>query len=75
VTLRIEEVAATTGISVSLVRSLIRDGELLVVKVRSVPLVRTTDLMAFLEARLSAPEVVAEQIAEELAAALTGSGV
>jgi excisionase family DNA binding protein len=74
-TLRIDEVAATTGLSVSLVRALIRDGELPVVKVRSVPLVRTTDLRAFLEARLSAPELVAEQIAGELAASLERQGV
>jgi hypothetical protein len=58
-----------------LVRALIRDGELPVVKVRSVPLVRTTDLMAFLESRMSAPEAVAERIADELAASLEPEGV
>jgi excisionase family DNA binding protein len=70
ITLRIDEVATATGLSVSLVRALIRDGELPVVKVRSVPLVRTTDLLAFLESRVSAPETVAERIADELAASL-----
>ncbi|HME69085.1 MAG TPA: helix-turn-helix domain-containing protein [Myxococcota bacterium] len=75
VTLRIEEVAATTGLSVSLVRALIRDGELPVVKVRSVPLVRTRDLLAFLESRVSAPEAVAERIADELEASLAGREV
>lgn len=69
-TLRIDEVAATTGLSPSLIRALIRDGELPVVRVRSVPLVRTTDLLTFLEARLSAPAVVAERIAAELALSL-----
>ena len=69
-TLRVDEVAATTGLSQSLVRALIRDGELPVVKVRSVPLVRIPDLLAFLEARLSAPAVSAERIAAELAASL-----
>jgi len=75
VTLRIEEVAATTGLSVSLVRTLIRDGELPAVKVRSVPLVRTSDLLTFLESRVIAPAAVAQGLANELAAGLTERAV
>jgi len=75
VTLRIDEVAATTGLSASLVRALIRDGELPVVKVRSVPLVRTSDLLLFLESRVIAPAAVAQRLADELAAGLTGRTV
>jgi len=71
VTLRIEEVAATTGLSASLVRALIRDGELPVVRVRSVPLVRTADLLTFLESRVIAPAARVERLADELAAGLT----
>ncbi len=74
-TLRVDEVAATTGLSASLVRALIRDGELPVVKVRSVPLVRTTDLAAFLESRVNAPEEEVQRIADELEASLVGRGV
>jgi excisionase family DNA binding protein len=73
--LRIDEVAATTGLSASLVRTLVRDGELPVVRVRSVPLVRTADLLAFLESRVSVPEAVAERIANELEASLAGRRV
>lgn len=74
-TLRLDEVASITGLSVSLVRALIQDGDLPTVKVRSVPLVRTTDLLVFLESRVSAPEAVADQIANELAASLERQGV
>lgn len=70
VALRIDEVAATTGLSKSLVRALIRDGELTAVKVRTVPLVLATDLLAFLEARRSNRAEEADRIARELEANL-----
>ncbi len=70
VALRIDEVAATTGLSKSLVRALIREGELTAVKVRTVPLVLATDLLAFLEARRSNRAEEAERIAGEFEASL-----
>ena len=74
-TLRLDEVASITGLSVSLVRALIQDGDLPAAKVRSVPLVRTIDLLAFLESRVSAPQAVAQGIANELAASHEGRRV
>ncbi len=64
--LRVPEVAATLGFSESFVRNLIRDGELPAVRVRDALLVRTTDIMAFLDARPSSGRVAADAIAEEL---------
>jgi len=70
VSLRIEEVAATTGLSPSMVRKLIRSGALRAARVGSVPLVLTKDLVTFLEARMDDRECVADGIARELAVTL-----
>jgi excisionase family DNA binding protein len=68
--LRIEEVATVTGISASLVRALIRDGELPAVKVRTIPLVLVADLLAFLERRRIDAGADADRIVAELEASL-----
>ena len=68
--LRIEEVAGVTGLSASLVRALVRDGELPAVKVRTVPLVLVADLVAFLERHRQDRGAEADRIAAELEASL-----
>jgi len=70
VALRIDEVAASTGLSESFVRGLIRKGELTSVKVRSVPLVLVADRRAFLEARRRSAADEGARIARELEASL-----
>lgn len=68
--LRIEEVAAATGLSASLVRALIREGELPAAKVRTVPLVLVADLLLYLDRRRVDPAADADRIATELEASL-----
>lgn len=68
--LRVEEAAATVGVSPSLLRKEIRAGRLPVVRVGTVPVIRTSDLVAYLDANRATPTREADRIAEELAAAV-----
>ena len=69
-TLRLAEVAAVTGLSESMVRKQVAAGVLPVVRVGTVPLVRTADLRAFLEAHVEDRQATADRIAAEIAATL-----
>lgn len=72
VSLRLEEVAQVTGMSVSFVRALIRDGDLPAAKVRTLPLVLVADLLAFFEQRRSNPQAEADRLVTEIEESLRG---
>jgi excisionase family DNA binding protein len=74
VSLRIADVARVTGLSKSLVRGLIRDGELPAVKVRTVPLVLVADLLGFLERCRTNPRGDIERISAEIVERLGQKG-